>query len=68
VTPPSKNKAEPWTQEQLDLLHDMVKDYDRARWFRGQLKWWAVWIIGLPAATLAIWEPIEKLWRIIRGH
>ena len=59
---------EPWTQDQLKMLHEMVRDYDRARWLRGQIKWWVVWVLGLPAVALAVWEPIEKLWKLVRGH
>jgi len=71
-TPPEQASAphgpEQWTQRDIALLHDMVRDYDRARWLRGQAKWWAVWVVGLPAACVAIWEPLEKLFRMIRGH
>lgn len=57
-----------WTAEELDLLHDMVRDYGHARWFRGQLRWWGVWILGVPAAVIAFWEPLVKLWNLIKGH
>lgn len=81
--PPEAPRAAPeqWTQRDLDMLHDMVrfyehargplrdmeKDYENARWFRRQAKWWALWILGLPAAALTFWEPMEKLLKLIRG-
>lgn len=69
-TPPGQPSApkgpEAWTQRDLELLHDMVRDYDRARWLRGQAKWWAVWLFGVPAAVVSIWEPLERLWRLFR--
>lgn len=68
----------PWTQKDTDILHEMVRDYnvlkeivrdyENARWFRRQAKWWAMWGLGIPAAMLSFWEPIVKLWHIIRGH
>lgn len=57
----------PWTQREVDLLHEMVQDYDRAKWLRGQLKWWAIWLLGLPTAIVAIWEPLAKIGRFIKG-
>lgn len=59
---------EPWSQRDLDMLHDMIHDYENARWFRRQAKWWALWTLGLPAVILSFWDPIEKLIKLIRGH
>lgn len=56
-----------WTQHDLDLLHDMVRDYDRARWLRGQLKWWALWVLGLPTGAVSVWKAIEELLHLIKG-
>jgi hypothetical protein len=58
---------EPWTQREIDLLHEMVRDYDRAKWFKGQVKWWIVWILGVPAAVLTVWEPVVRLWKLFQG-
>ncbi len=60
-------EADPWTQRELSLLHEMVRDYDRAKWFKGQLRWWVMWILGLPALALTVWEPLAKLWKIFRS-
>lgn len=65
--PLTEGKNEPWTQHDLDLLHEMVRDYDRAKWLRGQVKWWAVWLLGLPTLVLTIWEPLARLWKLLRG-
>lgn len=62
-----KGENEPWTQHELNLLHEMVRDYDRAKWFKGQVRWWAVWILGLPALALTVWEPVVRLWKLLRG-
>ncbi len=64
---PDKAAHEPWTQHDLDLLHEMVRDYDRAKWLKGQLKWWIVWLLGLPTGVLMVWEPIVRLWKLLRG-
>lgn len=58
---------EAWTQHELNLLHEMVRDYDRAQWFKGQIKWWIVWLLGLPAGVLMVWEPLAKLWKLLRA-
>ena len=64
---PQKWIPEPWTQRELELLHQMVRDYDRAQWFKGQLKWWVIWVLGLPGAALMVWEPIARLWKFLKG-
>ena len=58
---------DPWTQRELKLLHDMVQDYDRAKYFRKQILWWLGLIIGLPALVLTVSEPIVRLWRLLKG-
>lgn len=62
-----KGETEPWTQRELNLLHEMVQDYDRAQWFKGQLRWWGLWVLGLPAFVLTVWEPLVRLWKLVRG-
>ena len=67
-----------WSQKDLDELHElirnsgalkeMVEDYRNARWFRRQAKWWAMWVLGVPAASLAFWEPIGKFIKLLRGQ
>lgn len=61
--PPSAENKEPWTQHELDLLHEMVRDYDRAQWAKGYLKWLIMWLLGLPAFALTVWEPLARLWK-----
>lgn len=56
-----------WTQRELSLLHDMVRDYDRARWLRGQLKWWGLWIVGLPTALVSVYKAIEQIILTMKG-
>ncbi len=68
MTEPPKSHNEPWTQKELSMLHDMVRDYDRARWLRGQMKWWAIWLLGLPTAILTVWTALDGLLRKIGGH
>jgi hypothetical protein len=60
-------EADPWTQYELNLLHEMVREYDRAKWFKGQLWWWGGWVLGLPALALTIWEPLVRLWKSLKG-
>jgi hypothetical protein len=56
-----------WTQQEIDLLHDMIRDYDRARWLRGQFKWWAIWVLGLPTGLVSIWKAIEQIVATVKG-
>lgn len=66
--PPSATSGpEAWTQRDLELLHEMVRDFDRARWLRGQLKWWAVWLLGVPTAGVTLWKAIEELLKAFKG-
>lgn len=58
---------EEWTQREVDLLHEMVRDYDRAQWLRKQMKWWGIWALGLPTAVLTVWEPLVRLWKLLTG-
>lgn len=46
----------------------MVRDYDRAKWFKGQVRWWGLWVLGLPAFALTIWEPLARLWKLLKGN
>lgn len=62
-----QNINEAWSQHELNLLHDMVRDYDRARWLRGQMKWWAVWLLGVPTAGVTLWQAINELYRLSKG-
>ena len=66
--PGDEFRNQPWSQRELDLLHEMVRDYENARWFRKRAKWWALWFFGAPAFIVSFWEPLEKLWRLVRGH
>ena len=65
--PPDPWQVAAWSQEELDLLHDMVRDYGRARWFRGQAKWWGIWFIGLPSAAVLVIDPLERLFKFFSG-
>lgn len=58
---------EPWTQHEINLLHKMVQDYDRAQWLKRQIWKWGVWVLGLPASVLIVWEPLARLWKLLRG-
>lgn len=61
VVPQEKFDTKPWTNDELVLLHAMVRDYDRARWLRGQMKWWAIWVLGLPTAVVTVWQAIDTI-------
>lgn len=39
----------------------MARDYDRAKWLRGQLKWWGIWVLGVPAAVVIFVKSISDL-------
>lgn len=58
---------EPWTQHELDLLHEMVRDYAAMKLLKRKVWLWGVWIVGLPAAALTVWEPLARLWKLFRG-
>lgn len=60
-----KHKKAPWTPEETEALHEMVRDYMWARTFRKKASWWALWLLGVPGAALAFWEPMQKLFILI---
>lgn len=74
----SSHGRRPWTDKDMEALHELlrnsetleeiVQDYKNAQWFRRQAKWWALWVLGLPATIVTFWDPLEKIWRAIRGH
>lgn len=53
-----------WTVEETDALHEMVKEYIWARRFRKKMGWYLAWILGVPGAILAFWEPLERLLKL----
>lgn len=59
MTPPPEIDPSPWTNEELVLLHEMVRDYDRAKWLRGQMKWWGIWILGAPTIIVSLWQAVD---------
>lgn len=59
---------EPWTQRDIDALHEMVQEFHNMKWFRRKLKWYGFGVLGIPAAILAFWEPVEKLLKLYKAH
>lgn len=56
----------PLDDDEIALLHEMIRDFDRAKWLRGQLKVWLMWVAGLPALILGVWTAVielMKLWK-----
>ncbi len=62
-----KGSNHPWTQQELDLLHEMVQEYDFAKRVRKRAIWWITTLLGLPAAALMVWEPLVRLWKLFKG-
>lgn len=60
-------KPEPLDDDEMRMLHDMIRDYDRAKWLRGQARVWLMWAAGLPALILGLWTALielMKLWKV----
>lgn len=51
----------PLDDEEIRLCREMARDYDRAKWLRGQLKWWGIWVLGVPAAVVIFVKSISDL-------
>ena len=49
------------SEKEIELLRDMLRDYDRARYMRSQLRWWAIWLLGVPAAFVSLWQSFEAI-------
>lgn len=60
-------KPAPWTQEEVDALHELAQNYLWQERFRKKSVKWIVLILGIPAALVYFFEPLERLIRIIRA-
>lgn len=56
-----------WSQEELNLLHEMEQEYARMQWLKKKAWMWGVWLVGLPTGVLMVWEPLARLWKLIKG-
>ena len=52
---------EPLSDSEISALREIVQDFDRAKWLRGQVKWWVIWLLGLPTALVTLWTAMETL-------
>lgn len=65
----------PWNQKDTDSLHLLLKrvatlekiadEYERMEWLKKKLTQIFVWGFGLPALLVYIFEPIEKIWKLL---
>lgn len=56
------------SKEKQEALHDMLNEYMWSRILRRKAGWIVGWALGVPAAILAVWEPLERLFKVLRGH
>jgi hypothetical protein len=64
---PQNRTPEAWTQHELELLHEMVRDYSTMKLLKRKIWLWGVWLVGLPAAVLTVWEPLARLLKLLKG-
>lgn len=64
---PPHGEHEQWTQAELNALHKMVRDYMFTEQLRVWIVPWAKWGVGLPATVLIFWEPLARLWKLLKG-
>lgn len=65
MTPPDKGPEidpSPWTQEELILLHEMVRGYDRSKWLKSQAKWWFISFLAAPPFFVSLWQAFDWVW------
>lgn len=60
-------KPAPWTQDEVDAMHEMVKKYIWAEQFKKRAAHWIVWGLGIPATIWYFVEPLERLVKFVRG-
>lgn len=66
-------KPAPWTQDEADALHEMAQEFlwkkrlrYKQRGLRAKLAQWIVLVLGIPAALIYFFEPLERLLKLIR--
>lgn len=52
----------PLGPNEIQALRLMVRDYQRAKWLRRQMKYWFVWIIGAPVAIASTWQASHTIY------
>lgn len=56
-----------FTEHELEALHEMLRDYDRAKWLRGQMRIWIMWCLGIPAAVLGFITALDTIIKLFKG-
>jgi hypothetical protein len=49
-------------------VREMLRDFDRAKYMRKQVRWFAIWILGLPTALATLIASLSQIIAWIRGH
>ena len=49
----------PLTKHEIMSLRRIIRSDDRARWFWTTVRIWTAWLIGIPAAIVAIWQILK---------
>lgn len=57
----------PLEDHEIQSLRLLVRDYQRAKWFRRQLKYWLVWVIGAPVAIVSTWQASSTILDFFRS-
>lgn len=59
-----------WTQADVEALHKLAREAQFADQLKTVLGLWArrlAWALGLPASVLMVWEPVARLWKLLKG-
>jgi len=53
------------SEKEIELLREMIRSYDRAVWLRSQLRWWLLWLLGVPAAFVSLWQAFDVINKMV---
>lgn len=51
----------PFTKPERRDVRRVLRWYERREFLRSGLKWWGIWVIGLPTAMVGVWQIVQLL-------
>jgi hypothetical protein len=60
------DKPPQFNEDEAKALRELIRDHDRAKWLRGQLRIWILWCLGIPAAVLGFLASVEAIVNALR--
>lgn len=62
-----KYPATPLASHERQAVRGVLAHRERSQWLKGQLKYWGLWVLGVPAAALTFLKAIQDLFGSFLG-